>query len=97
MSNLKDSGKGRMLPIELNKGDFAPRYEKSEWGELSIDKAIVTEQGTMGKLPIVDLQLTDEKGKKYFAMITGRLIIGLGDACKGVMLRVHGNETPNVD
>ena len=97
MSNLKDAGKGRKLSIELKEGDFAPRYEKDEWTELSIDKAVVTEQGTIGKLPIVDIQLTDEKGNKYFGMITGRLIIGLGDACKGVMQRIHGTDTPDVD
>ena len=94
---INHEAKGRNLSIELKEREDAPRYEQREWKELEIKKAIITEKGTMGNLPIVDLQLEDEKGNKYFVMATGRIIIGLGDACKGVMQRIHGTDTPGVD
>jgi len=91
MGNLEDTN---MLTIELLPGKIAPRYNPKEVKELAIKKVIVTEKGTEGDLPIVDFQLEDADGNRYFTMITGRLMNQLAAAMRGVNMRNHGVEEP---
>ena len=81
------------LAIKILPGDTAPRYPVGTV-ELTINAAVITEQGMTSKLPIVDLQLTDAKGRVYFAATSGRIILGLAAALKGVNMRNHGVEEP---
>ena len=38
--------------------------------------------------------MKDSDGNKTFVMISGKLILGLADAIKGVNQRIHGNQNP---
>lgn len=88
------NGKGTHLPIELVRGAVAPRYSPQVWKEVIVTKAIITEQGTEKQLPLVDFQMEDVEGNKYFFMITGRLINALAAAIQGVNQRNHGTSEP---
>lgn len=81
------------VAMDLVKGKIAPRYPM-ETPELSIDRVVITEQGTEGNLPIVDFQMSDRKGNKYFAAITGRIVLTVASALRGVNMRIHGTEEP---
>lgn len=79
------------LTIELKPGSYVPRYTPKT-KELRADKAVITENGMESKLPLVDFQLTDEQGNTYFFALTGRILINLAAAIRGVNLRNHGAE-----
>jgi hypothetical protein len=81
------------LNIELVKGNTAPRYT-TDWKQLNLDKALITEEGMESKLPLVDLQLTDSDGNTHFTMVSGRIILALAEAIQGVNLRNHGSTNP---
>lgn len=51
----------------------APKYV-SPWQSVIITKAIVVRNGTHAGNDTIDLQLTDDKGNQYVAMITARPI-----------------------
>jgi hypothetical protein len=93
MSVTKDKFKASQLSISLVPGDVAPRYLPIS-KELVIQKAVITEKGTEGNLPLVDLVLKDDDGNEFYTMVTGRIILGLAAAIKGVNLRNHGTEEP---
>lgn len=82
------------ITIRLVPGDVAPRRDPKEITELACEVAVITERGTNGGLPIVDLELTDEHGRKFYAMITGRVLTGIASAVAGVNLRNHGTPVP---
>ena len=82
------------LEIKLIQGDNAPRYDPVTTKQLTVEKAVITEQGMESGLPIVDFQMIDENGNKYFFMITGKLINGLSAAIRGANVRNHGSEEP---
>jgi hypothetical protein len=82
------------LAIELVDGSLAPRYEPSKVEMLSLDKAVITERGTEGGLPLVDFQMTSIDGKEYFFAVTGRLVLSLAAAIRGVNDRNHGVSEP---
>lgn len=71
------------LSIEIVHGNVAPRYDKSTTTQLSPTKSIVTTQGMVSGKPLVDFQMVDDKGNKYFFMITGDLIKGLAQVVEG--------------
>lgn len=81
------------LSISMIQGVTAPRYD-SETVYVRCQRAVITEKGTQGQMPIVDFQLEDEKGKKYFLVLSGKLVTMLGAAIKGVNVRNHGKEEP---
>lgn len=84
----------QILEVEIVGGNIAPRYEPGVVTELSADKAVITEKGMESGLPLIDIQLTGPDGKKYFAVLTGRVVLTLCGAIRGVNLRNHGNEEP---
>lgn len=66
----------------------APNYNKDgDWEGLTLQKCIVVCDGMEGGNPSVDLQLVDESGKKYVAMITGSLLESAGSVIAGVKHR----------
>ncbi|MCH9712722.1 MAG: hypothetical protein K0U20_08880 [Proteobacteria bacterium] len=81
------------LEIRLINGKDAPRYS-ADIKKLSIDTLVITEKGTEGDLPIVDLQLTDADGNKFFACVTGRIFLSSAEVIQGVNLRNHGSTNP---
>ena len=83
-----------ILNIELLPGNTAPRYTENDV-ELTVDKAVITEQGMQSGLPLIDIVLTDANGKKYYTALSGRIVQTLGKAIDGVNVRNHG--TPNPD
>lgn len=60
----------------------APNYG-GDWKHIKLSAAIVIVEGTEAGLPTVDLQLTDQDGKKFIAMINGSLLDMLAGAVKG--------------
>ena len=82
------------IRIELLPSDLAPRYTLGECSELRVEKCVITERGAEAGLPIVDFQLTDGEGNKYFVAMTGRILTSIAAAVKGVNLRNHGTEEP---
>lgn len=82
-----------VLPIKIEPGNTAPKYEHPT-KELKIELAVITEKGMESGLPIVDFQLVDEQGNKYFAATTGKLMIMLAGAIQGVNMRNHGSTDP---
>lgn len=77
------------LSISVKEGNTAPRYPETT-KLLTIDEAVITEQGMASGFPVVDFQMTDSEGNKYFIMTSGGIINGLSAAIKGVNLRIHG-------
>jgi hypothetical protein len=80
------------LEIEIVKGKLAPRY--SSGTELVCEGVVITENGTVSDLPIVDFKMRGPDGKFYLLPLTGRLVISLAAAVRGVNLRNHGTEDP---
>lgn len=80
------------VSIELIQGTEAPRYTTEK--ELSADKVIITEQGMESGLPLVDIQMTDKDGNKYWVPISGRIMNTISAAIRGVNMRNHGVEEP---
>lgn len=64
----------------------APKYS-DDVTLLKIDTCIVVKNGTVDGNPSVDLQLTDENGKKYVVMATGGIIESIGSVVAGVRQR----------
>ena len=73
---------------------IAPRYDEKDWTQVAITEAIITEKGTVSDLPIVDFTMSDGQGKRYYAMISGRLLLTLAGALRGVNMRNHGTPEP---
>ncbi len=83
------------VKVEIVPGKVAPRYEASDYTKLSLEEIKITEQGTAAGLSLVDLVLVDpDTGKKYFCMVTGRILITLSAAIQGVNQRIHGVSEP---
>lgn len=80
------------ISVEIKQGSTAPRYTTET--ELSADKAIITEQAMRSGLPLVDIQMTDKDGNKYWVPLSGRIINMISSAVKGVNMRNHGIEEP---
>lgn len=67
------------LKIQFVDGSLAPRYTE-ETKELILDTAVITTKGMTSGEPLVDLQLHDADGNKYFTALTGNLFINLAVA-----------------
>lgn len=83
---------GSHAKIRLVAGTVAPRYDHGT--ELALDEVVITEQGTEGRLPIVDLKMRGPDGKVFVLVVTGRILNGISAAVKGVNLRIHGKAEP---
>lgn len=77
----------RDLEFSIVAGEVAPQHAGGI--ELDIEDVVITEQGA-GGLPLVDLKLRGPNDEIYFAAITGRLVIGIAAAVKGINQRLHG-------
>lgn len=82
------------ITINLVPGKVAPRYEDRNMQELKLTDVTITEQGTQENLPMLDLILHGPDGKRYLAVITGRIANMISTAVKGVNMRNHGKEEP---
>ena len=65
-----------------NSVEEAPNYTTPEFQEGSLDAVAVVKNGTEGGRSTVDLIFTDDKGQKYIAMISARLLKKVADFCK---------------
>ena len=74
-------------------GKVAPRY-KSNIIETKCKDVVITEKGMESDLPLVDFQLTDNYGNQYYLPLSGRHILNIAGAIKGINLRNHGTEEP---
>lgn len=54
----------------------APNYNTNGEGvkAATVKEAVIVRNGTQGGNPTVDLVFEDDKGQKYVAMLTGRLL-----------------------
>lgn len=83
-----------MVSIELGKDKtVAPRYEEDD-DHLLLSNVVITEQGTVEKLPIVDFVLVDAEGKKHYFFCTGRILQSIASMVQGVNYKNHGNTNP---
>lgn len=83
----------RPVDIEITPGRIAPRYGDECGALASVLRAVITERGTAGDLPIVDL-IGEVNGKQVVLVISGRLLDSIASAVRGVNLRNHGVERP---
>jgi hypothetical protein len=87
-------GKVEPFTIHLNPGSVAPRYDGAVF-ELTPQGVTITERGMKSGLPMVDFTfvcLVD--GKRYAFTTSGRMVLMLAAALRGVNLRNHGTEEP---
>lgn len=82
-----------MLSIRFVEGSTAPRFDESVT-ELACEEVVVTEQGTVAHLPMVDIRMRDAEGKLHLLVLTGRMVNMLSAAIRGVNMRIHGVEEP---
>lgn len=82
------------IAIKLCPGIVAPRYEAGTRTEVECGEAVITEQGTVNNLPIVDLLLDGPDGKKYLLVLSGRTMLAIAAALRGVNQRNHGTPEP---
>lgn len=80
------------LHIRIVPGVLAPRYEDGTAADL--EQATITEQGMASGLPLVDLHCRDGNGHEIIVVTTGKLLLSLAAAIRGVNLRNHGVEEP---
>lgn len=80
--------KHNQLAIEITDGQIAPRYPATT-KELTVNKAVITTQGTQKGAPIVDLQVTAPDGTEFFLSMTGNIFITLGGAVEVAALRQY--------
>lgn len=81
------------LSIKIHKSSYdAPSYTDGRYTPISLKTAHIVEKGTVKGLPTVDLLFTDEDGKKYVALVTGRLLVSLGATIEGVIKRTDADD-----
>lgn len=83
------------ISIKLEPSDCAPRYDPVDTvAILKLSEATITERGMSSGLPLVDLVAFDPEGRRYVFVATGRVLLGIAAALRGVNLRNHGVEEP---
>lgn len=80
------------IQIHIVPGQIAPQYDTGD--ELDVESVTITEEGTAQRLPLVDIRLRGPNDEKYLAVLTGRVVIAIAAAIKGINKRVHGREEP---
>lgn len=86
-------GKIDPLTINLIPGNKAPRFDAAMHA-LTPLAATITEQGMASGLPMVDVVFVDNDGERCIWTTSGRMILALAAALRGVNLRNHGTEEP---
>lgn len=87
------SGPPIALNLLLNPGDKLPNYDTPR-EELAIEGVVITEQATIGRLPVLQLKLRAPDGKLFLAALTGRQVCALAGAVRGINERNHGTPEP---
>lgn len=80
------------VSIQMVPGKVAPRY--NEGTEITLEKCVITERGTLANLPIVDLVMRGPDGQMYLLVLTGRVVNAISAAVKGANTRNHGVAEP---
>jgi hypothetical protein len=83
---------GTHAQITLVPGSVAPRYPDGE--AIGVVEVVITEQGMQSGLPLVDFVCRDRHGHQFVLTLTGRIVLGIGGALRGVNLRNHGKAEP---
>lgn len=60
----------------------APNYG-ADTCAVKIDKCIVVKKGMTSGMPSIDLQMTDENGNKYVALMTGNILESMAQVARG--------------
>jgi hypothetical protein len=81
-----------VLKLKIIEGDTAPRYDVGT--ELTLEEVVITEQGTVAGLPIVDVKMRGPDGEFYLLVLTGRIVNSIAMAVRGINMRNHGKEEP---
>lgn len=82
----------RHLELHRVEGDYAPRLPEHQ--PLRGYETIITEKGTVGGRPIVDILMVDPDGKKYFISISGQLVTAIAEVVAAANVRNHGKPYP---
>lgn len=82
-----------VLPIAIRPGSTRPQYDESSQ-ELAVESAVITEQATALRLPVVELKLRGPDGQLYLAVLTGRQVCTVAAAVRGINERNHGTPEP---
>lgn len=74
----------QVLAMEIkDRIEDAPNYkQEGGWNGATLRKAIIVRDGTEEGNDTIDLQFVDDKGNRYVAMITARLLRGVTDQCR---------------
>ena len=91
-----DTARMQHVAINIVPGKVAPRYNEDSGivAELVLKHVTITEQGTQQDLPMLDLVLVGDDGKRYLVVTTGRIACSIAAAVRGVNLRNHGIAEP---
>lgn len=81
------------LEIKFVPGKQGPFYAEGTQ-QLKVEKCVVIEQGTEANLPFVDFVMKGEHGEQYLMVLTGRMVLSLAAALRGVNMRNHGVAEP---
>lgn len=60
----------------------APNYG-ADTCAVKIDKVIIVKKGMTSGKPTIDLQMTDENGKQYVALVTGNILEMMAQTARG--------------
>jgi hypothetical protein len=74
------------VEIDLVEGTDSPYY--GEVRVLLCKKAVIIEQGYLGRLPLVDFVLTDREGRDFVLTLSGRIIQAISSVCRGTEQRL---------
>lgn len=86
------TGARKPLAVELVAGEDAPHHRNVT--ELTAHRAVITEQATHARLPIVDILMTAPDGSSFLVTFTGRELNALSAAIHGINMRNHGTPEP---
>jgi hypothetical protein len=79
------------LDIQIVPGAIAPQLEGIE---LDVVGVTITEQAAGDGLPLIDVKMRGPNDESYQASLSGRILIGIAAATKGINKRIHGREEP---
>lgn len=89
---ITEIGSGE-VSIQIFNGNVSPSHG-ADVDEVTLRSVMITEQGTDGGLPIVDLRCTNSDGEAVDLTLTGRQILAIGDVIREINTRIHGDARP---
>lgn len=84
-------GGGRVvnaINLRVVAGVEAPQHENAQ--ELELDELVVTEQGTVHRLPLLQFVCRDPLGRRFVLVLTGGNASHIAALVSAVNLRNHG-------